>query len=167
MCPLRAENQPQLHDQTGAAFSLADARHRPVVLTFVAAHCVDACPIINAQYEQVQTQLRRARVPVHLVTLTLDPEHDRAADMRRIARTFHADPQYWSVGMAGVPQIRALMRRFHVVATRGHKNYDDIHTTYVYLLDSHGRVIKTILASTNMPADLFAELQRTWNKLTG
>lgn len=155
-----------MRDQNGNAFDLGSFRGTPVVLTFVAAHCRDACPLINAQFEAMQMQLRRSGLNVHLVTLSLDPDHDSFKDMRQIATTFAANAKYWTVGSAAPPEERTLMRRFRVVAQRGSRDYDDIHTTFVYLLDRHGRLAKTMLASSNLPADLFAELQRSWNRLT-
>lgn len=156
---------PVLHDQQGRAFTFDSIANTPIVLTFVAAHCVDTCPIINAQFAEMQRQVRRSRLPIRLLTLTLDPQHDGVRDMQQIAKTFQADPRYWIVGSAAPADIRSLMRRFNVTASRGNRDYDDIHTTFVYMLDKHGRVIKTMLASTNLTADLFAELQRNWNKL--
>lgn len=137
----------------------------PVVLTFVSAHCVDACPIINAQFAQMQEHLRRTHVPIRLLTLSLDPQYDRVKDMRQIARTFAADPHYWIIGTGSPELLRGLMHRFGVSSSRGNREYDDIHTTFVYLLDKRGRFVKTILASNNLSSDLFAELQRDWNRL--
>lgn len=156
---------PVLHDQQGRAFTFHSIGNTPVVLTFVSAHCVDACPIINAQFADMQRQLRRSRLPIRLLTLSLDPQHDGARDMQQIAKTFGADPHYWIVGSGAPADIRRLMRRFNVTASRGNRKYDDIHTTFVYMLDRHGRIVKTMLASTNLPADLFAALQRNWNEL--
>jgi cytochrome oxidase Cu insertion factor (SCO1/SenC/PrrC family) len=166
VAPVQAAQAPALRDQNGKTFALSSFRGTPVILTFVSAHCRDACPLINAQFEAMQTQLKRSGLKVHLVTLSLDPDHDALKDMRQIATTFEANPRYWTVGTAAGPQERALMQRFGVVAHRGSRDYDDIHTTYVYLLDRRGRLVKTILASSNLPADLFAELERSWNKLT-
>lgn len=156
---------PALRDQSGHVFSLDSFAGTPVVLTFVAAHCADTCPLINAQFRDVQTQLRAMHLRIHLVTLSLDPQHDRSADMRQIAETFGADTRYWTVGTGTRREQTALMKRFGVVAQRGSRDFDDIHTTYVYLLDRNGRHVKTMLASSNLPADLFAELQRSWSKL--
>ncbi len=158
------EAVPLMQDQRGRAFSLTSIG-APVVLTFVSAHCVDACPLINAQFARMQQTLRRSRIPVRLLTLSLDPEHDRAKDMRQIATTFAADRRFWIVGTAPASILYGLMHRFGVTAQRGSREYDDIHTTFVYLLDKRGRFVKTMLAGTNLSADVFAELQRDWNKL--
>lgn len=165
LASLAQAGTPVLRDQTGHAFTLSALRGTPLVLTFISAHCLDECPLINAQFTAAQRGMRASHLHVRLVTLTLDPEHDSLRDMQRIAHTFDADPRYWTVGAGSIPNIHALMRSFHVTAERGNRQYDDIHTTFVYLIDKRGNLVKTMLASTNFPADLFAELQRNWNQL--
>lgn len=165
--PSRAQiRTPVMRDQSGQAFSLSSIG-TPVVLTFVSAHCVDACPLINAQFARMQQALQRSKIPIRLLTLSLDPKHDTPKDMQQIATTFSAQRRFWIVGSAPAPVLFGLMRRFGVTAERGNRDYDDIHTTFVYLLDRRGRFVKTILAGTNLPADVFAELQRDWNRLDG
>lgn len=153
-------------DQQGADFSFAGLRGAPVIVTFVATHCEDACPLINAQFAAMQRQLARSGLRVHLVTLSLDPAHDSPRDMRALSRTFAADARYWSVVWGPQQQTRALLTRFGVVSHEGQRGYNDLHTTYVYVLDRRGRLEKTLLAGSNLTADLYAELQRSWNRLT-
>ena len=50
---------PKLVDQTGHAFTLGSLRGSPVALTFVSAHCTDACPLINAQFARACLSARR------------------------------------------------------------------------------------------------------------
>src|SRR5579883_2912328 len=80
--------QPKLVDQTGHAFTFASLRGTPVALTFVSAHCSDACPLIDAQYAAAASALERERIGLRLLTITLDPERDSLRDMRRLAATF-------------------------------------------------------------------------------
>ncbi|MBV8727652.1 MAG: SCO family protein, partial [Candidatus Eremiobacteraeota bacterium] len=68
-----ASASTSLQDQRGVPFDLQMLRGTPVVVTFIATHCRDACPLVNAQFEQLQRQLQRTHVPIRLVTLTLDP----------------------------------------------------------------------------------------------
>ena len=155
-----------LVDQTGAPYAI-EARHAtPVVLTFVAAHCKDTCPLINAQFATVQQQISRTHLPLTLVTVTLDPEHDTARDMQKLATTFHANPQTWHLLAGNAIAVHRIMQRFGAYASRGGDGYADVHTTFVYLLNQHGHLVKTILASTQLPQDLFAEVLRDWGKLS-
>ena len=154
-----------LTDQRGMPFDLQMLKGRPVALTFIATHCRDACPLVNAQFEQLQRQLKTMHAPIRLLTLTLDPQHDHLSDMQRIARTFEADPQYWILGTGSRPAINGIMQRFGVVTQTDSRGYADIHTTFIYLLDRRGKLVKTMLAGSNLSADMFTELQHDWRIL--
>ena len=160
-----ADAQTTLRDQRGMPFDLAMLRGTPTVLTFIATHCRDACPLINAQFEDVQRQLRSAHLPLRLLSLTLDPQNDHLADMQRVARTFEADPKYWVLATGTRPTIDRIMRRFGVVAQKDARGYADTHTTFIYVLDKRGRLVKTMLAGSRLSADLFTELEHDWRNL--
>ncbi len=157
--------QPRLQDQTGRQFTMNALRGEPVVLTFIATHCTDACPLINAQFAQVSHDLAVDHVRVHLLSITLDPENDPPARMRAVARLFGANPQYWQLATGLPSDVHRIMSRYNVLAQRDRRGYADVHTTYIYLIDRHGKLAKTILASTNFSADLFHELSVDWNGL--
>jgi cytochrome oxidase Cu insertion factor (SCO1/SenC/PrrC family) len=46
------------------------------------------------------------------------------------------------------------MSAFGVVAQRGREGYADVHTTFVYYIDSRGNLRKTMLASTALTQQL-------------
>lgn len=146
--PALAARMPQLVDQTGHAFTFKDLRGTPLVVTFIAAHCTDACPLINAQFAQAAQQLKHDRSRARLLTITLDPEHDSLRDMKEIAQRFDADPKRWIVAGGSRADVHSVMAAFGVVAQRGRKGYAEVHTTFVYFIDGRGRLQKTILAST-------------------
>ena len=148
------ERPPQLVDQTGRTFSLTSLRGTPLVVTFVAAHCTDACPLVNAQFSRAARCLAAEHRNVRLVTITLDPENDPPRVMRALAQTFAADPRSWIVAGGSVADVHRVMREFGVMARRGRKGYADAHTTFVYFVDARGVVCKMILASTNLGAQL-------------
>lgn len=148
------ERPPQLVDQTGRVFSLTSLRGTPLIVTFVAAHCTDACPLVNAQFAQAARRLSAEHRNVRLVTVTLDPQNDPPRVMRALAQTFGADPHTWIVAGGSVADVHRVMRDFGVVARRGRKGYAGAHTTFVYFVDSRGVVRKTILASTDLGTQL-------------
>lgn len=145
---------PQLVDQNGHAFTLASLRGRPVAVTFVSAHCTDACPLINAQFARAAQIIARKKIDATLLTITLDPQHDSAADMRKIAREFAANSHHWLIAGGTIPNVSAVMRRFGVIATSGKNGYREAHTTFVYVLDANGRLARTMLASTGLADDV-------------
>jgi protein SCO1/2 len=153
------ERSPQLVDQTGRVFSLASLSGTPVVVTFVAAHCTDACPLINAQFAQASQQIAAQHLRVRLLTITLDPHNDPPRVMRALAHTFGADPRTWIVAGGSVANVQLVMRMFGVAARQGRKGYADAHTTFVYFVDAHGSLRKTLLASANLSAQVVALAQ--------
>jgi len=148
-----------LLDQRGAPFTLASMRGHPVAITFVAARCTDACPLIDAQIARAARYAERTRSPMRFVTLTLDPQHDRVAQMRNLADEFHADRAYWRLATGNVRDVRALMRAFGVVTQIDGHGYPQAHTTFVYVVDAAGHLSNTILPSANL-SETLQELAR-------
>jgi len=146
--PPRPRAQPRLVDQRGHIFTLASLRGRPLVVTFIAAHCTDACPLINAQFADAARRIERARLGTRLLTITLDPEHDSPRTMRELATRFEANPRYWMLASGSVADVHAIMRAFGAVSIEGRRGYRDEHTTFVYLLNATGELTQTMLASS-------------------
>ena len=142
------ERRPQLVDQHGRAFTLGSLVGKPVAVTFVGAHCTDACPLINAQFSDAASKIAHGHINGRLLTITLDPEHDSPAAMREIARRFGADPRYWILAGGPVRDVHAIMKEFGVIAVQGRDGYRDEHTTFVSVLDARGRLSQTMLASS-------------------
>jgi len=164
--PAAAVERPvRLIDQAGRAFTLPSLSGTPVIVTFVAAHCADACPLINAQFARVAHTFKAQHRNVKLLTITLDPENDPPRVMSALARTFSADPRTWIVASGSVSEVHRAMRMFGVVAQRGRKGYADAHTTFVYLVDSHGRLEKTLLASPDLGTQVVEEVRAQWHAL--
>ena len=152
----RASNSLAVVDQRGRVFTLEALRGAPTVVTFISAHCTDACPLIDAQIAEIARA--SAASNVRYASITLDPERDTRADMTRLAKAFDANAAQWSFVTGDVAQIHALMKRFGVVATRGRDGYASAHTTFVYVLDRRGRVAATIMPSTNLASTLATEV---------
>jgi protein SCO1/2 len=125
-------------------------------VTFISAHCSDACPIINAQI--AMSAHASQATSTHYLSITLDPERDTRSDMQRLARTFDANPAQWSFASGNAASIHALMKHFGVVAERGPDGYADAHTTLVYVLDRSGRLAASLLPSTNLPSSIASEV---------
>jgi protein SCO1 len=157
-----AATQPQLVDQTGRRFTFASLRGAPVVVTFVAAHCTDACPLIDAQFAQAARRLAADRVKVKLLTITLDPEHDPPKVMRDLAGRFSANPRQWLVASGSVRDVHRVMSAFGVVAEQGRDGYADMHTTFVYFIDRTGKLQKTELASSALEAQIVDGVRSSW-----
>ncbi len=144
----RSAAQPRLVDQRGRPFTLASLRGKPLVVTFISAHCTDACPLINAQFADAALRIEREHLAGRLLTITLDPEHDSPRTMRELAQRFQANPRYWLLAGGSLADVHAIMRDFGVISVEGKTGYRDEHTTFVYFLNARGEIAQTMLASS-------------------
>ena len=148
-----------LIDQHGKHFRIADLAGRPIALTFVATRCSDACPIASAMFSRLQARLHRDRVKATLLTVTLDPSFDSPFVMARYSREWDADARTWRFVSGDPKAIVAMMRALGVVAVKGKDGIPDEHSSFVYVLDGHGRLSKSFLLSTNSVEDVARELR--------
>jgi protein SCO1/2 len=152
--PAAAAAAPQLIDQSGRRFTLQSLRGRPVIVTFVSAHCTDACPLVDAQFAAAAQEMARRHLSARLLTITLDPKHDSPKTMRALAKRFDANPHYWLVAGGRTADVLAVMQAFGVVAPAGDDDRHESHSTFVYVVDGSGRLQKTMLASTGLTGDV-------------
>ena len=71
---------------------------RPVVLSFIFTSCTTVCPVLSATLAQLQRRLGSARDQVHLVSISIDPEHDTPERLRAHASKFGAGPEWQHYG---------------------------------------------------------------------
>jgi len=82
--------------EDGKTVSLPDELNdgRPVVMTFIYTTCTEICPVISGTFAQLQSKLGADRDRVHLVSITIDPEHDTPARLAAYAKKFNAGPEW-------------------------------------------------------------------------
>ena len=79
--------------------------------------------------------------PLHLVSITVDPEHDGSAVLEAYARQHHVD---WSMLTGSEETVQALARSF-AVAMEGKAdpdalNYGILHSGHLILVDGDGTI---------------------------
>ena len=151
--------QPYLIDQRGHRFTLTDLERGPVVVTFVSAHCTDVCPLVNAMTAQAVRRVVQAGLRARFLTVTLDPQHDTLADLRRIAVKFHADPREWIVAGGSVENVERFMQAFGVSAHES-TTYVDAHSTFFYIVGTDDRLRTTLMPSFDISDRILAALRR-------
>ncbi|HTV91244.1 MAG TPA: SCO family protein [Verrucomicrobiae bacterium] len=140
----------ELVDQLGRHFTLDDLRGRPLIVTFISAHCDGVCPLVEAQVAAAAQRQRADHGSLRFLTISLDPERDTHADLVRIARRFDADPSYWLIAGGQPDGVHRVMHAFGVDVSRGRDGYADAHTTFMTVLDGNGRVAGTLLPRGNV-----------------
>jgi protein SCO1/2 len=106
---------------------------RPVVLNFIFTTCTTICPVLSQTFTQLQEKLGSEAGKVHLVSISIDPEHDTPARLEDYARRFRAGST-WRFYTGTSEASVALQRAFEVY--RGDKMS---HTPVTFLRAAHGR----------------------------
>lgn len=139
----------ELIDQNGIKTHWADAlntahagaRAGPRIVSMFYSHCDYVCPLLFEAIKQVEAALppeQRAHLSVGLVSL--DPERDTPAALKKIAAQHDVDQTRWRLYRAkpaDVRKIAALLNVQYRKLSSGEFN----HSTVMVLLDAQGRVL--------------------------
>ena len=103
-------------------------KDKVVLINFVFTECVDTCPMQTAKVAAVQSLLGGLMGnPVHLLSISADPERDRPHVLREYSRRFDARPG-WTFLTGEKTDIDAVTRRLaHAAPAR------EAHTSLFFL----------------------------------
>ncbi len=128
-----------LTDQNGHVFHLADLRGQPVLVSMFYASCQMVCPMI---FETIHATVAKGGKPAHdgvrVLMVTVDPERDSVAALKKTAAAHGADG-HWQVARAnaaGTREVAALLG----VQYRRLADGDFNHSSTIVLLDAEGRI---------------------------
>lgn len=118
----------ELTDQDGRTLHFYDdvIRDKVVAINFVYTNCTDICPLDIAQMRRVQEILGdRVGRDIHFYSISINPERDTPAALRRVMRTYDVGPG-WTFLTGSVADVDELQRRFGLnVATRNNLREHD------------------------------------------
>ncbi|MEX2222885.1 MAG: SCO family protein [Candidatus Rokuibacteriota bacterium] len=97
----------RLTERDGRTVTLADLRGKVWLANFIYTECTETCPIQSLQLQRLQAELADAR-DLRFVSITVDPNHDTPAVLRRYADRYAADPERWLFLTGPKPAIHAL-----------------------------------------------------------
>ena len=82
--------------EDGKAVSLPEEMNdgRPILLNFIFTTCTSICPLLSGTFAQFERRLGADASKVHLMSISIDPEHDTPARLSEYARKFHAGPEW-------------------------------------------------------------------------
>ncbi len=149
-----------LTDADGRPFSLASLKGKPVLFDFIYTTCPGPCAALTTHVVAVAKQLGRALGDAAgIVSVTVDPEHDRPADLLRFARAQGAEIDGWTF-LTGAPKdIDDLMGRFHVKRDRNAEGPLQ-HVLEIFLVGPDGHPLRQYVAARADPATIAADVRR-------
>jgi protein SCO1/2 len=86
---------------------------KPVFLNFVFTTCTTVCPAMSRTFAQIQSRLGAERDRVHLISVSIDPEHDTPPRLAEYAREMGARPG-WAFYTGTAEASLAAQRAFDV-----------------------------------------------------
>ena len=128
-----------LVDQEGAVVSLAQFKGKPVVLTFVFAHCQTMCPLLVQHIKQAAP----GTLPSEVLLITLDPWRDTPSGLPGIARQWDIPKNFHILSSALAPEDLSVIKAYQVPFERNEKTGDISHPGLVFLVDAQGRLTYT------------------------
>lgn len=134
----------ELTDQDGQPYGSEQLRGRVWIASFLFTSCTQACPTLAAQLANVRGRLARHGDRAHVVSITVDPEHDTPARMREYAERFGGTSQ-WTLLTGAPTDVRTTTERAFFQPTPSRTElevapgYDILHGTGVLLIDRDGR----------------------------
>src|SRR4029434_9488675 len=104
-----------LLDQEGNRFDSTTFRGQVVVLNFIFTTCMDVCPVLSANWAQLQRTLKNEPGGnLFLVSITTDPEVDSPKVLKSYAQRYGADFQNWAFLTGSESQLKQVWKGFDV-----------------------------------------------------
>lgn len=136
-----------LIERSGAVLDKAALAGRPAIVDFIFTRCPASCPRLTARMKELEKRLPESS-SVRLLSITVDPEHDRPAELARYADGWQAGPR-WLFATGERAAIWELVRKgflLAVEATPEDTTSPILHSNRFALVDGQGRLRATYLA---------------------
>ena len=129
-------------DQNGEPFSLGDMIGKPVILNYVFTGCSVYCPVQVGSLRALQERMneRFGNDKYQLLSVTLTPESDTAADMKLYAEQFSVNLDNWIFATGSGEDVDALIKASKAKVVKWGDDYELEHTTYIYMLNKSGEL---------------------------
>jgi protein SCO1/2 len=145
-----------LQGSDGHELDLDRYRGKVVLLAFGYSSCTAVCPITLNTFAQALRKLGPAASAVQVVYVTVDPERDTPARLKKFLGAF--DPTF--VGATGTEkQLEQVRKDYGVSAQKipDGDTYSYAHSSFTYLLDRNGR-IRALMPYGHSPDDFVNDL---------
>ncbi|MEY4603286.1 MAG: hypothetical protein RIT43_578 [Bacteroidota bacterium] len=135
----------ELTDQDSNTINEKVIKNKIYVAEYFFTTCRTICPLMNTQMTRVQNAFSKER-DVHLLSFTVDPEHDTPAVLKKYAVAHGAISGKWHFLTGSKKDLYTLARKSFFVlkpaeaVNQGDVGSDFIHTNNFVLVDKHRRI---------------------------
>lgn len=148
--PARMAPDFTLQGSDGAELKLSRYRGKVVLLGFGFTSCQAVCPVTLGTLAAAHKKLGSQGADLQVVYITVDPERDDAARMKKYLSSF--DPTF--IGGTGSEERLAAVRKEYGIAAEKVAGPDGsyTHSSFVYLIDRAGR-LRALMPYGHAPDD--------------
>lgn len=134
-----------LTDQAGKAFTRDGLKGKTWVAAFVFTRCPSACPRVTQAMRRLQVDAAQRRVPLRLVSFSIDPDFDTPEVLRRYAAEYGADLESWAFVTGNADAIKNAAETGFKIAVEGKADpskadFGITHGTQLVLIDGAGQI---------------------------
>lgn len=101
----------RLTDQHGRPYGSEELAGRVWIASFVFTRCETVCPAVTRKMARIQDRARNLEPALHLVSFSVDPEHDTPERLAEYARAHRASPRMWSFLTGPADAVRDTVER--------------------------------------------------------
>ncbi len=130
----------KLTDQHGRTLSLSSFAGKPVVLSFVFAHCQTVCPTLVKTVNSVAEKIGNEKVTTILISL--DPWRDTPASLPTLAKKWNL-AEGVSILSASPEEVEAVLDAYKVPRQRDMNSGDVAHPAIVHVINPEGEISYT------------------------
>jgi protein SCO1/2 len=153
-----------LVNQSGKTIHFHQFRGSPLLLTFIYTRCPfpDYCPRLTNNFSQVMQQLQKdPKVfgEAHLLSISIDPEHDKPAVLQSYAERYvgRVDPRFahWQFAAGSPEEVRQTADFFGLAYNQ--KDGQIVHGLVTVLIGKDGKVAKVYSGNDWKPDHVAAD----------
>ena len=148
-----------LTTQDGRRLSLKELGGKVVAITFIYTGCVDTCPLLTAKMAGLQASLgSNFGSKVVFISITVDPERDTPAVLKRYAEAHGANTAGWAFLTGSSAEIRQVAKGYGIYYKR-RPGGDVDHTFLTSVVDPSGTLRVQYIGVRFNPDDLLRDIQ--------
>ncbi|NRA35516.1 MAG: SCO family protein [Polyangiaceae bacterium] len=134
-----------LKDQEGRAVTAASLRGSPLVVAFMFTRCPTICPRITASMRGLQSSAKSAKLPLKLLSISVDPETDTPEVLKSYALKHGVDLANWLFLSGDMESTKATVIEGFKIALERRPNADVdpagiIHGSHLVLVDAELKI---------------------------
>jgi protein SCO1/2 len=148
-----------LTTQDGKRLSLKKLGGKVVAITFIYTGCVDTCPLLTAKMAGLQANFgSNFGSKVFFISITVDPERDTPAILKRYAEAHRANTAGWAFLTGSTAQIQQVAKRYGIYYKKM-SGGDVDHTFLTSIVDQSGTLRVQYIGVQFKPDDLLRDIQ--------